>query len=589
MKITQLRDKDKTTALTTMDMETWIGKTRTETKTRPVSAFREVLRYSLPDSRCYEADKLPKILPAAEFRRTEGGKQMKSYNGIVELTVGPLSGGPEITLVKQLAWEQPQTHCVFTGSSGRTVKIWAKFTRPDNSLPQKREEAEIFHAHAYRLAVKCYQPQIPFSILPKEPSLEQYSRLSYDPELMYRPDSVPFYLSQPSGMPEELTYREAVRSEKSPLTRAVPGYDTERAVFMLFEAALRKTHEEIYEAEDEGAPERGEDFQAMVTQLAVNCFHSGIPEEETVKRTIFHYYLRRQEVLIRQLVKNVYEEQKGFGKKSSLGKEQYLSLQTEEFMNRRYEFRYNTQVGEVEYRERNSFHFYFNPINKRVLNSIALKAKNSRLKDGYDKINRANAVAGPEFLLDIIEGNFKIKVDDYILVDFYSLIDIIDILGGIPMTLTDAEAEAANNYIRDMDFDRGVSDWETANVLTGGGDLILNGVQAVGYSRERQTSGSDFNRTSRQRAVIEQIIVKAKKMSVTQLNDLANSILPKVYTNMSESEILGMVADAVTYLGYDLEQYRVPFDNMYESVNGNLLPDYEATNQKLQDIIFATE
>ena len=113
MKITQLRDKDKTTALTTMDMETWIGKTRTETKTQPVSAFREVLRYSLPDSRCYEADKLPKILPAAEFRRAEGGKQMKSYNGIVELTVGPLSGGPEIALVKQLAWEQPQTHCVF--------------------------------------------------------------------------------------------------------------------------------------------------------------------------------------------------------------------------------------------------------------------------------------------------------------------------------------------------------------------------------------------------------------------------------------------------------------------------------------------
>ena len=105
MKITQLRDKDKTTALTTMDMETWIGKTRTETKTQPVSAFREVLRYSLPDSRCYEADKLPKILPAAEFRRTEGGKQMKIYNGIVELTIGPLSGGPEITLVKQLAWE----------------------------------------------------------------------------------------------------------------------------------------------------------------------------------------------------------------------------------------------------------------------------------------------------------------------------------------------------------------------------------------------------------------------------------------------------------------------------------------------------
>ena len=171
MKVTQLRDKDKTTALTTMDMETWIEKTRTEIKTQPVSVFREALRYSLPDSRCYEADKLPKILPAAEFHRTESGKQLKYYNGIVELTVGPLSGRPEIILVKQLAWEQPQTHCVFTGSSGRTVKIWVKFTRPDASLPQKREEAELFHAHAYRLAVKCYQPQIPFNILPKEPTL----------------------------------------------------------------------------------------------------------------------------------------------------------------------------------------------------------------------------------------------------------------------------------------------------------------------------------------------------------------------------------------------------------------------------------
>ena len=71
MKITQLRDKDKTTALTTMDMETWIGKTRTETKTQPVSAFREVLRYSLPDSRCYEADKLRRFF---RLRNSAGRK-----------------------------------------------------------------------------------------------------------------------------------------------------------------------------------------------------------------------------------------------------------------------------------------------------------------------------------------------------------------------------------------------------------------------------------------------------------------------------------------------------------------------------------
>lgn len=222
MKITQLREKDGNLTLSTTDLDTFLQKIKTETKTQPVSTFRQQLRYCLPGKRCNEADRLPKVLPAAEFRKTNGVCQMKTYNGIVELTVGPLSGKSEIALVKRLAWEQPQTRLVFTGSSGRTVKIWTTFTRPNNSLPGKREEAEVFHAHAYRLAVKCYQPQLPFDILLKEPKLEQYSRLSFDPEAMYRPDSIQFYLAQPASMPDETTYREALQDEKSPLTRAVP-------------------------------------------------------------------------------------------------------------------------------------------------------------------------------------------------------------------------------------------------------------------------------------------------------------------------------------------------------------------------------
>ena len=214
MKITQFRKNEDTIALSVMDLDILVNKIKTEI------TFREHLRYVLSDERCMFADKLPKIIPAAEFRKVNGQKQMKNYNGIVELTIGPLSNKSEIALVKQKACEQPQTRCVFMGSSGKTVKIWATFTRPDNSLPKTREEAELFHAHAYRLAVKCYQPQIPFDILPKEPTLEQYSRLSHDPDIIYRPDSVQFYLSQPSSMPEETTFREAVQAEKSPLTRA---------------------------------------------------------------------------------------------------------------------------------------------------------------------------------------------------------------------------------------------------------------------------------------------------------------------------------------------------------------------------------
>lgn len=383
MKITQLREKEHSTALTTLPLDTFIEKIKTETGNCPVSVFRERLQYALPNERCGDASQLPKILPAVEFKRGKEGRQLKAYNGIVELTVGPLSGKAEIALVKQRAWEMPQTRCAFTGSSGKTVKIWTTFTRPDNSLPRTREEAELFHAHAYRLAVKCYQPQLPFDILPKEPRLDQFSRLSYDPEVLYRPDSIQFYLTQPASMPDEPTYREAVQNEKSPLTRAVPGMNDSDAIGMLFEASLRKAITEVNETEAAGAtPIQG--FEAVWVQLAVNCFQSGVPEEEAVRHTIYHYYLHGKETLIRQTFRNVYLENSqpdkqgkgiGFGEKSSLSKEQLLSLQTDEFMKRRYEFRYNTQIGEVEYRERHSFRFRFNPIDKRALNSIALDAQ----------------------------------------------------------------------------------------------------------------------------------------------------------------------------------------------------------------------
>lgn len=374
MKITQLREREGAAALTTINLETLIEKIKNENKNCPISTFREQLKHTLPGEQCNFLERLPKILPAAEYQRTGSGRQMKTYNGIVELTVGPLSGKAEIAFVKQRAWEQPQTLCAFIGSSGRTVKIWTIFTRPDNGLPQTEEEAAIFHAHAYRLAVKCYQPQLPYDIIPKEPRLDQFSRLSYDPEVMYRPDAVQFYLSQPAAMPDEPTYRETLQKEKSPFTRAVPGMNEEDSIGLLLEAALRKSYTEIAEAETSGATPTNS-LQPLLTQLAVNCFQSGIPEEEAIRHTIFHYYLRRQEMLIRQIFNNIYLESKGFGEKISLSKEQQLSLQTDDFMKRRYEFRYNTQVGEVEYRERHSYRFRFNPIDKRALNSIALDAQ----------------------------------------------------------------------------------------------------------------------------------------------------------------------------------------------------------------------
>lgn len=87
------------------------------------------------------------------------------------------------------------------------------------------------------------------------------------------------------------------------------------------------------------------------------------------------FYTKNKEFLIRQTIQNVYTCEKGFGKKSPLSAEQELEFRTEEFMQRRYEFRYNTMTTVTEYRERNTFCFCFRPISNRIRNSIAMNAR----------------------------------------------------------------------------------------------------------------------------------------------------------------------------------------------------------------------
>ena len=371
MKITQIRENGDTEALSVTDIDLLIEKMKKETKLRPVTGLRQALHFVLPDEPCSLANKLPRVIPAAAFERVNGVKRMKTYNGIVELTIGPLAGKTEVEIVKQKAAELPQTMLAFMGASGKSVKIWTCFTRPDGTLPQTTEEAEVFQAHAYRLAIKCYQPQLPFNILLKEPKLEQFSRLSYDPDLIYRPTPVPFYLSQPIGMPGEMTYHEKSSTEASPLNRALPGYDTEDTVALLYEAALRKTFEEM----ETDWHRNDHDLQTLVVPLAENCYYSGIPEEEVTRRTITRYYKRKNPMLVREMIRNVYKECKGVPKSSCLTKEQRLSLQMDEFMNRRYEFRRNVMTGVVEHREQGTFCFQFRPVTDLVYNSIALNAQ----------------------------------------------------------------------------------------------------------------------------------------------------------------------------------------------------------------------
>lgn len=370
-----MRDNGGTPTMRTLDINLQIEAMKHETKAQPISNLRTSIRYASPDAKLDDAKKLAKVIPAAAFRKTANGIQMTAYNGIIQIEVNHLANLMEVNRVKQEAEELSQTYLAFMGSSGHSVKIWVRFIRPDKSLPKNREEAEIFQAHAYRKAVSLYQPILSYSIELKNPALEQFCRQTYDPELYYNPDSTIMYMRQPMEMPSETTYQEAVQAETSPFKRLIPGYDSLETLSALFEVALNKACQSLSELQPGIYPRSDEDLKPLLVQLAENCFQAGIPEEETARWAIAHLYRQKKEFLIRQTVQSVYTIAKGFGKKSPLSAEQELELRTEEFMQRRYEFRYNTMTTVTEYRERNTFCFYFRPLNSRVRNSIAMNAR----------------------------------------------------------------------------------------------------------------------------------------------------------------------------------------------------------------------
>jgi len=121
--------------------------------------------------------------------------------------------------------------------------------------------------------------------------------------------------------------------------------------------------------------------------------------------------------------------------------------------------------------------------------------------------------------------------------------DVVDLLGGVEINVTDEEADALNHYIKET---ARVAKKE-AHTLSGGGTYLLDGPQAVTYARLRKLAGGDYKRTERQRVVIKALFAKAKKMDIATLNSIIDTVFPQVSTSLELKELLGLAASAADY------------------------------------------
>lgn len=190
---------------------------------------------------------------------------------------------------------------------------------------------------------------------------------------------------------------------------------------------------------------------------------------------------------------------------------------------------------------------------------------------GYDKLTNAYAYGGPKLTIQTIESNFGVKVDRYAVVDYASFIDIIDVLGGIDLELTKDEID----YINYQLYKNKQSDTRTT-ITDAPGTVHLTGQQALWYARNRGLdsseeeigiAGDDWDRTSRQRKLLETMFNDMKSADLTQIVSIVGKVGPLVTTNIKKDEITALVSHSPTYLTYSVEQYTVPQEGQWYYMN----------------------
>lgn len=184
---------------------------------------------------------------------------------------------------------------------------------------------------------------------------------------------------------------------------------------------------------------------------------------------------------------------------------------------------------------------------------------------GYSKLNHSFAYGGPKLAIATIEQNFGVNIDRYAIVDFSSFRSIIDILGGIDLELSAEEID----YINWQCWKN--NQVETRNEIRAEPGIVhLNGRQALWYARDRGDeemgfSGSDFDRTDRQRKLLRKLTSDMKSASLTDIIAIVDKVGPLITTNLKKNEITTLVANSMTYLSYDMVEYRIPSDGNYDA------------------------
>lgn len=168
---------------------------------------------------------------------------------------------------------------------------------------------------------------------------------------------------------------------------------------------------------------------------------------------------------------------------------------------------------------------------------------------GLDKITHAYSYGEAPLAIKTLNTNLDLNIKEFATVNFDVVKETVDYIGGISMPITSEEVEHIAG-------------------ITKPGTYTLTGEQALAYSRIRYASGGDYKRTERMRDVLTAVANKVKTLNISQLNGFVDTILPKVYTNITSADVFSMVPSIASYkitdsIGWPYETKGITLDRWY--------------------------
>ncbi len=208
-----------------------------------------------------------------------------------------------------------------------------------------------------------------------------------------------------------------------------------------------------------------------------------------------------------------------------------------------------------------------------------------------DDLNRVNSAIvyedGPEGAIAAIEQEFLIDIDHYIVTSFRGMIEIIDAIGGVEVTLSQQEVWDMNGLIQEMN---GIlRRHEDTDMVYHKGTQTINGIQAVAYMRIRKSDGV-FMRDARQKEVLQSAKTNLSGMSFSEIDNALTTVTDWVKTDMEPLELVEMTKTLYDMRNSPYKVQRVPYDGLYEAVRYKKMAvlqyEKEETLWRMHDFIY---